>query len=76
MHTQAVHYFVGSLESINPRHFRLLVSDVPQRRVLHREGTLIEAGIFGFTLIIPENTKVRVGDAIVLRRYIQICRNN
>ncbi len=53
---QGVYSFVGSLSSINPRQYRLLVSDVPQPRVLPKEGTLLTAGIAVFSLIIVENT--------------------
>ena len=55
---QDVYSFVGSHNAVNPRHFRLLISDVPQPRTLERSGTLRSSGLCGFILIIAENLKV------------------
>ncbi len=48
--------YAGSRNPVNPRHFRLLLIDVPQPRILPHEGTLQTSGIAGFNVIIVENT--------------------
>ena len=58
---QALLSFVGSLEPVNPRHFRVLVSGLPRPWELPRENRhlpLVDAGIEGFTLVIAENMEV------------------
>lgn len=50
--------FVGTQKSVNPRHYHLLVSDIPHPQVVSRTGTLSESGICEYILIITENVKV------------------
>ena len=52
---QDVYSFAGSHNAVNPRNFRLLISDVPQPRTLERSGTLRSSSLCGFILIIAEN---------------------
>lgn len=56
--TQVLYAIVGAQKSVNPRHYRLLVSDIPHPRVVLRTGTLSESRIRGFILIVAENVKV------------------
>ena len=55
---QELYSFVGAQDSVNPRHFCLLASDVPQPQLLEILGTLAVSGLRGFVLIIAENIKV------------------
>lgn len=56
--SQEVYAFVGSQQPVNPRHYRLLCSDLPRPRPLPRTGTLTASGLSGFVMIIVENIKV------------------
>ena len=60
--TQELYAFVGAQDPVNPRHFRLLASDIPQPRLLERTGTLTASGLGGFVLIIAENVKTAAED--------------
>ena len=52
---------VGSHESINPRNFRVLVSDGPIPTELPRDNdTIRQAGLNAFTVLIGENRRVSV----------------
>ena len=48
---QDVYCFVGSHSTVNPKHLRLLVSDIPQPRQLGKSGTLADANILGSLLL-------------------------
>lgn len=66
--------FVSSLEPVNPRHFRVLVSDLPRPRELPKESvhlSLRDVGIQGFTLVIAENVEVRKFG--VVSTYVSTC---
>lgn len=58
--SQGLYAFVGSHESINPRHFRLLLSDGPVPSVISadRDTTLAHAGLPAFCVVIGENLQV------------------
>lgn len=56
---QALYAFVGSHESINPRNFRVLVSDGPVPTELpHGSETICPDGLDAFTVLIGENRRV------------------
>ena len=57
---QALYALVGSHESINPRNFRVLVSDGPNPTELVRVNgqTIRQAGLNVFTVLIEENRPV------------------
>lgn len=53
--------FVGSLEQINPRHYRLLVGTVPHPTELSSNSSQVslrDAGFGPLTLVIAENIQV------------------
>ena len=53
---QAIRSFVGSHESINPRQFRVLVSDGPVPTELPScTGPISQLGLSAFTVLIGEN---------------------
>lgn len=72
---QDLYAYVGSLEQMNPRHYRLLVGTVPRPLELSRQTphlTLSDAGFGPLTPIIAENVQVSVRKSLMRAVVLQI----